>query len=70
MFGPGLLAHLLDAPPPVLTARERAVLELFTAGDTASAVARRLALAPKTVRNHASAIRGKLGVRDLRCVPD
>jgi DNA-binding NarL/FixJ family response regulator len=68
MFGPGLLPRLLAAPPPELTARERAVLELFTGGDPASAVARRLDIAPKTLRNHVSAIRGKLGVRDLGTV--
>ena len=46
---------------PDLTDREREILELVAEGDSNHAIARRLFLAEKTVRNHVSAIMNKLG---------
>ncbi len=43
-----------------LTAREREVLDLMAAGWGNQAIAERLLLAPKTVRNHVSIVIGKL----------
>jgi DNA-binding NarL/FixJ family response regulator len=73
IFGPGVaarvLAHITGALPnekpfPDLTIREREVLELIAAGERNSTIADRLALSPKTISNHISAIFGKLGVAD------
>jgi DNA-binding NarL/FixJ family response regulator len=49
---------------PQLTEREREVLDLVAAGCGNHDIARQLAVAEKTVRNHVSAIIVKLGVRD------
>lgn len=51
-------------PFPQLTAREREVLERIAAGKSNLAIARELALAPKTISNRVSAVFGKLGVTD------
>ncbi|MCE7006430.1 response regulator transcription factor [Kibdelosporangium philippinense] len=45
-----------------LTPREREVLELLVVGPPVSVIAQRLALTPKTIRNHTSRIFTKLGV--------
>jgi len=47
-----------------LTAREREVLDLMAAGWGNQAIATRLFMAPKTVRNHVSTILGKLQAPD------
>ncbi|MBE3011182.1 response regulator transcription factor [Microbispora sp. NEAU-D428] len=47
---------------PQLSPREREVLDLVATGATNGAIAHRLALSPKTVGNHISAIFLKLGV--------
>jgi DNA-binding NarL/FixJ family response regulator len=49
---------------PELTPREREVLTLLAQGLTNSAIAQRLVLSPKTVRNHVSNIFSKLQVAD------
>ena len=49
---------------PDLSERERDVLELIAQGLTNNAIAERLFLSPKTVRNHVSAIFSKLQVID------
>jgi DNA-binding NarL/FixJ family response regulator len=53
-------------PPPFsqLTGRERQVLELLAQGRANTAIATRLSLSPKTVRNHISNILAKLQVTD------
>jgi DNA-binding NarL/FixJ family response regulator len=51
-------------PFPELTEREREVLSMAAAGQNNAAIAARLALAPKTVRNHISSILTKLHVSD------
>ncbi|HEY8545081.1 MAG TPA: response regulator transcription factor [Acidimicrobiales bacterium] len=51
-------------PFPDLTDREREVLDLVARGLDNASIARRLALSPKTVRNHLSNILTKLQVAD------
>jgi DNA-binding NarL/FixJ family response regulator len=51
-----------DAPFPDLTPREGEVLELLAQGLTNAAIAERLILSPKTIRNQVSNIFGKLQV--------
>ncbi|WP_410599415.1 response regulator [Amycolatopsis sp. lyj-90] len=51
-------------PFPQLTTREREVLDRIAAGKANSAIARELALAPKTISNRVSVVFGKLGVAD------
>jgi DNA-binding NarL/FixJ family response regulator len=52
------------APFPELTEREREILELVAQGLGNAEITTRLVLSPKTVRNHVSAILGKLHARD------
>ncbi|MFI6824536.1 LuxR C-terminal-related transcriptional regulator [Micromonospora sp. NPDC050187] len=51
-------------PFPQLTEREREVLDHVACGLDHRAIAQRLALSPKTVRNHLSNVLVKLGVSD------
>jgi DNA-binding CsgD family transcriptional regulator len=57
------------APPPremaPLPRRQRQVLALTAAGCTAAQIARRLAIAPRTVQFHLSALRRRLGAASL-----
>jgi DNA-binding NarL/FixJ family response regulator len=67
IVGLGLsLAPLPDDEPPSaqLTRRERTVLELIARGATNAQVGKELALSLHTVKQHASAIYRKLGVRN------
>ena len=75
IFGPTIARRLMQyfsaprpaAPPqafPELTEREREILELIAQHHTNVEIAERLALAPKTVRNHVSNIFTKLQVID------
>jgi DNA-binding NarL/FixJ family response regulator len=50
--------------PPALTARETEVLRLMASGASNREIADMLGTAEGTVKNHASSIFGKLGVRD------
>jgi DNA-binding NarL/FixJ family response regulator len=65
----GALASLAAAPPrstpfPDLTDREHEILDMIAAGLTNPAIASRLVLSEKTVRNHVSNIFFKLGAAD------
>lgn len=51
-------------PFPQLTDREREVLDLVAAGLDNTAIARRLSLAPKTVRNTVATVLAKLALKD------
>jgi DNA-binding NarL/FixJ family response regulator len=75
VFGPSIAQRLIDyfgaqrssaaAPPfPELTEREREILNLIAAGENNTAIAERLFLSAKTVRNHVSNIFAKLQVAD------
>jgi DNA-binding NarL/FixJ family response regulator len=59
------LSRADPAPPfPELTEREREVLDLIARGLTNAAIADRLVLSGKTVRNHVSNVMLKIGARD------
>ncbi|MFU8872795.1 response regulator [Micromonospora sp. SL4-19] len=72
LFGAGVAARILyhfaraatSSPFPQLTEREHEVLALLAAGQDNAAIARRLGLSGKTVRNHVSNIITKLQVVD------
>jgi len=74
VFGPAIAHRLIEyfssspsGPPqafPQLTQREREVLELIAGGESNAAIAQRLVLSQKTVRNHVSNIFTKLRVAD------
>lgn len=74
IFGPAVAQRLIaffgtprPLPPPAfpeLTDREREVLELIARGQSNQAIAQRLGLSQKTVRNHVSNIFSKLQVAD------
>jgi two-component system nitrate/nitrite response regulator NarL len=49
---------------PLLSPREREILELIAAGDLAPDIAKRLGLSPATVRTHLQHLYEKLGVSD------
>jgi DNA-binding NarL/FixJ family response regulator len=72
IFGAELAARMLTcfsaaapSPPfPQLTGRERQVLDLLAQGRANTAIATRLSISPKTVRNQVSNILAKLQVTD------
>ncbi len=75
IFGPTVARRVLEyfsapqlpGPPlpfPQLTDREREILDLIAQGRNNEAIARKLFLSPKTVRNHVSNIFTKLQVAD------
>ena len=72
LFGAGIAARMLShfgrtataSPFPQLTDREQEVLALLAGGRDNAAVARRLGVSSKTVRNHVSNIVTKLQVAD------
>lgn len=73
IFSPAIAARMMtffssrpdgQAAFPDLTESERAVLRLMAQGLNNHAIAQRLALSPKTVRNYVSSIFGKLQVAD------
>lgn len=75
VFGPAIAKRMLaffsgapgaaqPTPFPELTTREREILDLVAEGLGNQAIARRLTLAPKTVRNAVSTILGKLHAAD------
>jgi two-component system response regulator DesR len=53
-----------EQPAPMLTEREREVLELIAAGSTNREIAERLFLSPHTVKEHTSALYRKLRARN------
>jgi len=73
IFSPGVAERMMayfargmkpgpDAPFPDLTLREREILELLAQGLTNTAIAEKLFLSPKTIRNQVSNIFSKLQV--------
>jgi DNA-binding NarL/FixJ family response regulator len=68
IFGASIAARIatLFGAPPVdeLTTRERQIFDLLCTEMSTVAIARRLTLAPKTIRNNLSSIFAKLRVTD------
>lgn len=62
-FASGGQAAGAAQPFPQLTTREREVLDLLSRGLDNTAIARRLVLSPKTVRNRVSDVLAKLHAR-------
>jgi DNA-binding NarL/FixJ family response regulator len=68
VFGDGIAERIRElllapAPLPELSPREREILALAAGGAADAVIARRLGIAPKTVRNRVSVISVKLRVR-------
>ena len=64
--GEGMTMFVLktDQPEPMLTEREREVLQLLGGGATNREIAEQLYLSPYTVKEHTSALYRKLGARN------
>jgi two-component system response regulator DesR len=63
-MGMTMFAPKSDQPQPLLSEREREVLEEIAAGSTNREIAQRLYLSPHTVKEHTSALYRKLGARN------
>jgi DNA-binding NarL/FixJ family response regulator len=63
-YGMTTFAPKAAQPEPILTGREREVLDLIAAGSTNREIAEQLYLSPHTVKEHTSALYRKLGARN------
>jgi DNA-binding NarL/FixJ family response regulator len=63
-LGMTMFAPKADQPAPLLTERERGVLDLIAAGRTNREIAEALYLSPHTVKEHTSVLYRKLGARN------
>lgn len=63
-LGMTMFAPKSEQPEPMLTEREREVLDLIAAGSTNKEIAERLYLSPHTVKEHTSALYRKLNARN------
>jgi two-component system response regulator DesR len=63
-LGMTMFAPTAEQPSPLLTEREREVLDLIAAGSTNREIAQRLYLSPHTVKEHTSAVYRKLRARN------
>jgi two-component system response regulator DesR len=63
-MGMTMFAPKSDQPAPLLSEREREVLDLIAAGSTNREIAQHLFLSPHTVKEHTSALYRKLGARN------
>jgi two-component system, NarL family, invasion response regulator UvrY len=59
-----LVEKLVDEGSPNLTGREREVLRGFARGENAKSLAERLSISPKTVANHLTELKEKLGLEE------
>jgi DNA-binding NarL/FixJ family response regulator len=62
--GQTLFPPKTSQPAPLLSAREREVLELISSGATNAEIAAKLYLSPHTVKEHTSSVYRKLGARN------
>ena len=63
-MGMTTFAPKADQPVPMLSEREREVLELIAGGSTNREIAQRLYLSPHTVKEHTSALYRRLNARN------
>ncbi len=63
-LGMTMFAPTSEQPAPLLSEREREVLDLIAGGSTNREIAGRLFLSPHTVKEHTSALYRKLGARN------
>jgi two-component system response regulator DesR len=63
-LGMTMFARKAEQPQPLLSAREREVLDLIAAGSTNREIAEQLYLSPHTIKEHTSALYRKLGARN------
>jgi DNA-binding NarL/FixJ family response regulator len=63
-LGMTMFAPTAEQPVPLLSEREREVLEAIAAGQTNREIAQALFLSPHTVKEHTSALYRKLGARN------
>lgn len=63
-LGMTMFSPKAEQPAPMLTEREREVLDLIAAGSTNREIAERLYLSPHTVKEHTSALYRKLNARN------
>jgi DNA-binding NarL/FixJ family response regulator len=63
-LGMTLFAPTTEQPMPLLTEREREVLDLIAGGSTNREIAQRLFLSPHTVKEHTSTLYRKLAARN------
>jgi LuxR family maltose regulon positive regulatory protein len=63
------MSTMLQGSPPVLTPRQRQVVELIAVGCSNEEVGERLGISPRTAKAHCDVLRQKLGVTRRRQIP-
>jgi DNA-binding CsgD family transcriptional regulator len=63
------MSTMLKETPPVLTPRQKQVVELIAAGCSNEEVGERLGISPRTAKAHCDVLRQKLGVPRRRQIP-
>ena len=63
------MVTVLHEGPPIITDRQRQVIELIAAGCSNEEVASRLGISPRTAKAHCDVLRQKLGVPRRRQIP-
>jgi ATP/maltotriose-dependent transcriptional regulator MalT len=63
------MSTMLDTSPPILTPRQRQVVELIAVGCSNEEVGERLGISPRTAKAHCDVLRQKLGVARRRQIP-
>jgi len=63
------MSTMLQASPPVLTPRQKQVVELIADGCSNEEVGERLGISPRTAKAHCDVLRQKLGVARRRQIP-
>jgi DNA-binding CsgD family transcriptional regulator len=63
------MSTMLQVSPPVLTPRQKQVVELIAAGYSNEEVGERLGISPRTAKAHCDVLRQKLGVPRRRQIP-
>ena len=63
------MTTMLQASPPVLSPRQKQVVELIAAGYSNEEVGERLGISPRTAKAHCDVLRQKLGVPRGRQIP-